>query len=86
MSQYTGSQYGDGYYPGGYGTASPYNSYQQQHQPAHSPYNYSPSEEHDAYGGVAPSSQPYPQQGYIPPSQLLNPALGNDYKNPQYAQ
>lgn len=77
MSQYTGSQYGDGYYPGGYSSASAYNSYQ-QYQLTHSPYNYSPSEEYDGYGGgVALSPQTYPQQGYTPPSQLLKPALGN---------
>jgi len=87
MSQYTGGQYGDGYYPGRYASASAYNNYQQhQHQQLpHSTYNYTSSEEHDAYGGVAPNPQPYPQQGYIPPSQLLKPALGNDYNNAEYA-
>jgi len=80
MSQYTGGQYGDGYYPGGYASANVYNNYQPQQQP-HPTYNYPSSEGHEAYGGVALSPQPYPQQGYIPPSQLLKPGLGNEYND-----
>ena len=46
-------------------------------QPTH--YDYSSSGEHNAYGGITQRPQLYPQQGYIPPSQLLNAGLGNDY-------
>jgi len=47
-------------------------------------YDYSSLGEHDAYGGITQSPQPYPQQGYIPPSQLLNAQgllVGNDYSS-----
>lgn len=96
MSQHNGGQYSsDNYYPGGYASSNSYNNYQQQHQqrppqyqqpqyqqhPAHSTYDYSSSVEHDASGGITQSPQPYPQQGYIPPSQLLKAGVGNDYSS-----
>jgi len=95
MTQHSGGQYSGNYYPGGYASSNSYNNYQQQQQqqpppqyqqpqyqqqqPAHSAYDYSSSGEHDAYGGITQSPQPYPQQGYIPPSQLLNAGVGNNY-------
>lgn len=96
MSQHSGGQYGDNYYPGGYASSNSYNNYPQQQQqqpqyqqqqyqqqqPAHSTYDYSSSEERDAYGGITQSPRPYPQQGYIPPSQLLNAGVaGNNYNS-----
>jgi hypothetical protein len=90
MSQHSGGQYSDNYYPGGYASANSYNNYPQrqerqqyqQQQPARSTYDYSSSSGgHDAYGGITENPQPYPQQGYIPPSQLLNAGVGNDYNS-----
>jgi len=93
MSQHSGGQYSGNYYAGEYASSNSYNNYQQQQQqrppqyqqpqylqhPAHSTYDYSSSGEHDASGGITQSPQPYPQQGYIPPSQLLNAGVRNDY-------
>ncbi|KIM43464.1 hypothetical protein M413DRAFT_25827 [Hebeloma cylindrosporum] len=93
MSQQNGGQYSGNYYPGRYASSNPYNNYQQQEQrqpqqyqqpqyqqhSAHSTYDYSSSGEHDASRAITQSPQPYPQQGYIPPSQLLNAGVGNDY-------
>ncbi|KIM47189.1 hypothetical protein M413DRAFT_440691 [Hebeloma cylindrosporum] len=89
MSQHSGGQYSDGYYAGGYASTNSFNSYpqrqqqqqqQQYPQTPHSNYDYSASE-HDAYGGITQNQQPYPQQGYTPPSQLMHAGAGNDYNS-----